>query len=83
MYFFIRNSEDGVEIEAYENDDVDDALKELAENDAESKPSYRTVFMDELPDDWACVQENCLMIIKGEIVIPTAAKVVESYELLE
>ena len=79
-YFILTSSEDGISIETMSKEDME---KSLRKNEWGSKVK----FLKQVPEiDKGCFwlengEEDAVLIIKGEIIVPKPVKTVTEYEL--
>jgi len=82
-YFVIHATEDGVSIEQKTKDEL---LKSITPNEYDDTDygNIRDIsFLEKMPteSDWNEYQHNSLLIIKGEVVVPKAKKVITEYDI--
>ncbi len=85
MFFWCESGEDGMRVTAMTRDEMEKALTRLAKDEADVRPEYRTTFLDKMPNSdkgyWMGCPDHSVVIVKGEIVVPKAEKVVEKYSI--
>ncbi len=82
-YFLIRADEDGIHIHTYKN--TDDLLKDITpDKDGETSFGSELVFLKQFPermDYWDSLEDNSVVLIKGEIIRPELVEVAKKYKL--
>ena len=75
-YFVIRGREDGGSVQEFDKEGLLEFLKE------EAKYNFEYKAVEKKPDtSEVCEWRNNMIIIKGDIVVPTPKKVVESFDV--
>lgn len=77
MYFWIRNSEDGLYVEPLNHDTLIEYIEETT--GTHIRPEYRTQFVSEIPDESTPCEHVC--IIKGEVVVPEPVTAVTEWKV--
>lgn len=76
-YFWIQNSEDGVNVKQFTRDELTEWIAEVTGEHV--LPQHRTKFTEQIPDEYT--DENYACIIKGVVVVPREITRVTEYEL--
>ena len=76
VYYVMRNSEDGIRIDSVDEAELLDRLKV---QDGATYWGRDIEFREDPPD--AYTPENELFILRGEVVLPKPAEVVQTYSL--
>ena len=84
MYFWITSGECGTTVHMLNAEQLYRSLQATVKEDEGVKDEYQTRFLDAIPPNekghWT-VGGTPVVIIKGEIVVPKATKIVKEYEL--
>lgn len=80
MYFWCESGEDGTSIRPMTADRLQSELDERIK-DGYAKP----VFLSSVPQNdkgsWMNAPDHAVLVIKGEIIVPKAVKIVEKYQV--
>lgn len=79
-YFIIHCSEDGISVDNVDREKLLERIK--PDSDDENNFYGTNGFLDHIPGDWDNEDnKDKLLIIKGEIVIPSEKEVVKSFDV--
>ena len=80
-YFVIHGSEDGIVVNEYTNKaNLLNVINPNSEFDNMNEYG-RDNFLAKIPDDFNCTGDNDILIIRGEVIVPTPIKVVQQLEI--
>lgn len=77
MFFFIQNTEDGLQIKQVK--DAVAAIREIAEENLDLRPESQYTFVDTIPDEYTDEYKIC--IIEGTVRLPTPVERITDYVL--
>jgi hypothetical protein len=84
-YFILTSGEDGTRIEQVTEAELHKRITPDKHGDHYYSGSKPTVFLGSVPEDdkgcWRGVDDNAVLVIKGDIIIPQAVQTVTKYEL--
>jgi hypothetical protein len=78
MYFWVRNSEDGLYVDGpWDHETLMVYIRDATSEDI--RPEYRTKFVGTIPGETTSPEHVC--IIKGEIIVPQPVNVVTEWNV--